>query len=93
MLGSSGEVLVHGMNLRMYDALKRVWNIKWLNALYGKWMDLTSDEFGGAQIEGQSVSYIFREPVGVSSGWMAPYTNATYTDVSLTLFTWRGEKW
>src|ERR1700719_2023800 len=35
MLGSGGEVIVHGMNFRVYDAAKQVWNIKWLNALEG----------------------------------------------------------
>lgn len=33
MVGSSNEVIVHGMNFRVYDASKRYWNIKWLNAL------------------------------------------------------------
>ena len=92
MLGSGGEVIVHGMNFRVYDRAKQVWNIKWLNALEGTWTDLTSEEFGGAKFEGQSVSYIFREPIGASSGWTAAYTRATYTSVSPTFFTWRGDK-
>jgi hypothetical protein len=92
MLGSGGEVIVHGMNFRVYDAAKRVWNIKWLSALQGTWTDLTSEEFGGAKFEGRSVSYIFREPIGASEGWAAGYTRATYTSVSPTFFTWRGDK-
>jgi hypothetical protein len=59
MLGSGGEIVVHGMNFRVYDAAKQVWNIKWLSALEGRWTDLTSEEFGGAKFEGQSVSYTF----------------------------------
>jgi hypothetical protein len=92
MLGSGGEVIVHGMNFRVYDSAKQVWNIKWLNALEGTWTDLTSEEFGGAKFEGQSVSYIFREPMGASGDWKATYTRATYTSVSSTFFTWRGDK-
>jgi hypothetical protein len=92
MFGSGGDVIVHGMNFRVYDAAKKVWNIKWLNALQGTWTDLTPEEFGGANFEGQSVSYIFREPVGASGDWKAEYTRATYTSVSPTLFTWRGDK-
>src|SRR5258708_31325691 len=61
MLGSSGKVIVHGMNFRVYDVPKQLWNIKWLNALEGTWTDLTPEEFGGATFEGQSVSYMFRE--------------------------------
>jgi hypothetical protein len=92
MLGSDGKVIVHGMNFRVYDVPKQLWNIKWLNALEGSWTDLTSEEFGGAKFEGQSVSYIFREPIGATSAWTAPYTRATYTSVSPTFFTWRGDK-
>jgi hypothetical protein len=92
MLRSGGEVVVHGMNFRVYDAAKKIWNIKWLNALEGTWTDLTTEEFGGAMFEGQSVSYVFREPKGASGDWKATYTRATYTSVSPTYFTWRGDK-
>jgi hypothetical protein len=56
MIGSSGELIVLGMNFRIYDSAKQVWNIKWLNALEGTWTDLTSEQFGGARFDGQSVS-------------------------------------
>lgn len=92
MWSSSGEVIVHGMNFRVYDAAKQFWNIKWLNALEGTWMDLTSEEFGGARVEGRAISYIFREPMGPSGGWTQPYTRATYTSVSSSVFTWSGDK-
>jgi hypothetical protein len=92
MLGPDGEVIVFGMNFRVYDAARQVWNIKWLNALDGSWTDLTPEEFGGAKFEGQSVSYIFREPLGATKGWATAYTRATYTSVSPALFTWRGDK-
>jgi hypothetical protein len=92
MLDSNDEVIVHGMNFRVYDAAKQFWNIKWLNAREGTWMDLTSREFGGTLVDGRSISYIFREPMGASGGWTQPYTRATYTDVSPTVFTWRGDK-
>ena len=92
MMGSGGELIVHGMNFRVYDAAKGVWNIKWLNAVEGTWTDLTPAEFGGAKFQGKSVSYIFREPIGATSGWTEPYTRATYTSVSPALFTWRGDK-
>jgi hypothetical protein len=92
MFGPDGQVIVHGMNFRVYDVAKHAWHIKWLSALEGTWTDLTSDEFGGAKFAGQSVSYTFREPIGTSQGWTASYTRATYTSVSPTLFTWRGDK-
>lgn len=50
MLGSSGELIVLGMNFRTHDAAKQIWNIKWLNALAGNWTDLASEEFWRTQV-------------------------------------------
>ncbi len=87
MTGSSGELIVLGMNFRTYDAAKQIWNIRWLNALAGNWTDLVSEEFGGVRFDGQSILYAFKEPVASHA-----YTRATYTNHSMTHFTWRGEK-
>lgn len=86
MTGAAGEPLVLGMNLRTYDAARRVWNIKWLNALAGTWTDLGPEELGGVEFDGQTITYAFREPVAAHA-----YTRATYTNISRTHFTWRGE--
>jgi hypothetical protein len=88
MLGSSGEPIVLGMNFRVYDSARQLWNIKWLNALDGTWTDLTSEQFGGARFDGQSVTYAFKAERGAQ--W--PFTRATYTNISKSHFTWRGEK-
>jgi hypothetical protein len=88
MIGSSGELIVLGMNFRVYDSAKQVWNIKWLNALEGTWTDLTSEQFGGARFDGQSVTYVFKAERGAQ--W--PFTRATYTNISKTHFTWLGDK-
>ena len=87
MTGSSGELIVLGLNLRAYDAAKQIWNIKWLNALGGTWVDLGPEELGGVRFDNQSITYTFKEPVAAQA-----YTRATYTDISETHFTWRGEK-
>jgi hypothetical protein len=86
MMSSSGELIVLGMNFRTYDAARKIWNIKWLNALAGNWMDLVSDEMGGISIDGESIAYTFKERVGPYA-----YTRATYTNHSATHFTWRGD--
>jgi hypothetical protein len=88
MVGSSGELIVLGMNFRIYDSAEQVWNIKWLNALDGTWTDLTSEQFGGARFDGQSVTYAFKAERGAQ--W--PFTRATYTNISKMHFTWRGDK-
>jgi hypothetical protein len=86
MTDPSGRLLVLGMNFRAYDPGKQIWNIKWLNALAGTWTDLGSQELGGIRFDGQSVIYAFKEPVAAHA-----YTRATYTNISQTHFTWRGE--
>jgi hypothetical protein len=87
MTGSSGELIVLGMNLRTYDAARQTWNMKWLDALAGTWVDLGLEELGGVACDGQSITYAFKEPVAAHA-----YTRATYTDISERHFTWRGEK-
>ena len=87
MTDSSGKLIVLGMNFRSYNAAKQTWNIKWLNALDGTWVDLGSEEFGGITSKGESIAYAFKEPVAAHG-----YTRATYTNISQTHFTWRGEK-
>ena len=86
MFGPSGELIVLGMNLRTYDPAKQTWNIKWLNALAGTWVDLGPEELGGVAFEDQSIIYVFREPMAAHG-----YTRATYTNISENHFTWRGE--
>jgi hypothetical protein len=87
MTDSSGKLIVLGLNLRTYDNSKQVWSLKWLNALSGTWTDLGSEELGGDRFDGQSIIYAFKEPVAAHA-----YTRVTYTPVSKTHFTWRGEK-
>ena len=87
MMRASGETLVLGMNVRTYDAGRRIWNIRWLDGLTGGWTNLISEELGGVRHDGRSVTYAFKEPVAAHA-----YTRATYTSHSATHFTWRGDQ-
>jgi hypothetical protein len=87
MTGPSGELIVVGLNLRAYDPARQVWNIKWLNALAGTWVDLGREELGGVRVDDRSIIYAFEEPMAGHA-----YTRATYTNISPTHFTWRGER-
>lgn len=87
MLTPSGELLVLGMNFRCYDAAKKAWNLKWLNALAGTWTDLGPEELGGVLADGEAISYRMKEPVAHHA-----WTRATYTGISADRFTWRGER-
>ena len=55
MTDLSGKLIGLGLNLRAYDASKQTWNIKWLNALTGTWMDLAPSEVGPVMSDGQSM--------------------------------------
>ncbi len=87
MTDSSGKLIVLGMNFRTYDAARKRWNLKWLHAQTGTWVDLGPEELGGVRFEGPSVVYVFKEPMAAHA-----LTRASYTTVSEMRFTWRGEK-
>jgi hypothetical protein len=87
MTTPAGKLLVLGMNIRSYDAKKKAWNLKWLNALAGTWTDLGPEELGGVMADGNAISYCMEEPVAEHA-----FTRATYTNISADHFTWRGDK-
>ena len=91
MVDASGKLIVLGLNLRAYDAAKKMWNIKWLNGLTGTWADLTPAELGGVTYTGpSSLSYIFNETSPMDAAHT--YSRVTYTNDAKNRFTWRGEK-
>jgi hypothetical protein len=87
MMTLAGELLVLGMNLRSYDAKNKTWNMKWLNALAGTWVDLGPEELGGVKADEKAITYGMKEPVAAHV-----FTRATYTNISEKHFTWRGER-
>jgi hypothetical protein len=87
MISSSGELIVFGVNFRAYDAARKTWNMKWLDAVAGTWTDLGPEDLGGVSLAGRSIVYCLKEPLAVHS-----YTRATYTPISKTHWTWRGER-
>ena len=87
LLAASGELMVLGVNLRSYDAKKKVWHMKWLSALAGTWTDLGPEELGGVSADEKVISYIMKEPLAPHA-----FTRATYTNSSADRFTWRGER-
>lgn len=86
MTTPAGELIVLGTNFRSYDAARKSWNVKWLNALTGAWMDLGTPELGGVQIDQQGIQYIAKESPDSTT-----LSRATYTNISANHFTWIGE--
>ena len=87
MTTAAGELMVLGINFRSYDAKKKSWNLKWLNALTGTWTDLGPEELGGVVADGKAISYRMKEPVARHA-----FTRATYTNISPDHFTWQGDR-
>ena len=87
MTKPTGELLVLGVNVRTYDMKRKAWNLRWLNALDGNWVDLGPEHLGGVKMDGLSISYSFKEPVGPHA-----LTRAMYSDITPNHFTWRGER-
>lgn len=87
MTTPGGELLVLGMNFRCYDAKDKSWNMKWLNALAGTWVELGPEELGGMKADEKAITYSMKEPVAAHV-----FTRATYTSISENHFTWRGER-
>jgi hypothetical protein len=87
MTSATGELIVLGTNIRAYDAQKKIWSMKWLNALTGTWVDLGSEQLGGWRVDEKSFSYIIKESPTEPS-----LTRATYTNISPSHLTWSGER-
>lgn len=90
MTTPAGELMVLGLNVRSYDAKKKAWNMKWLNALAGIWTDLGPEELGGVRADEKSISYSMKERL--PSMPSHAFTHATYANISADHFTWRGER-
>jgi hypothetical protein len=71
----------------LVDAEKKVWNMKWLNAVGGTWVDLGTEDLGGVKIGEKGITYIMKEPIASHV-----FTRATYANISENHFTWQGEQ-
>lgn len=85
IVDSAGLLVVLGMSVRAYDAAHRRWNMKWLSAA-GMWTDLGPEELGGVHMEGDSISYVFRDVIAGHT-----LTRSTFTDISEVHFRWRAD--
>lgn len=85
VVGSSGQLVILGMSVRVYDAAEKRWNMKWLNA-GGVWTDLGPEELGGVRIGNGSISYVFR---GLIAGHAL--TRSTFSDISDVHFKWQAD--
>lgn len=85
VVGSSGQLVILGMSVRVYDAAEKRWNMKWLNAA-GVWTDLGPEQLGGVRIANGSISYVFR---GLIAGHAL--TRSTFSDISEVHFKWQAD--
>ena len=57
MVDSEGNLVMLGMNYRTYNSEASTWNMKWLEALSGTWLDLGTQKLGGVQITDSTIIY------------------------------------
>lgn len=93
MEDSTGTLMMLGMNLRAYDPETNTWNMKWLEALSGTWLDLGTQELGGVQITDSTIVYKAKFKPG-------ELHRIKFTDITENHFTWSvdistdgGQKW
>jgi hypothetical protein len=87
MTDASGALIVLGMNFRSYDAAKQRWNMRWLHAFSGTWLDLVPEDLGGVTKDGDTITFVFRElEMGLE------FTRVTFSNISDKHYTWRAEK-
>jgi len=57
MKDAKGGLVMLGENYRAYDTSKDTWNMKWLEALSGTWLDLAPERLGGVISDENAVEY------------------------------------
>ncbi len=57
MFDASGNLLMLGMNYRAYNSETNSWNMKWLKALSGTWLELGPQKLGGVNISDSSIIF------------------------------------
>ncbi|MCW9708961.1 hypothetical protein [Fodinibius salsisoli] len=57
MVDTKEDLVMLGMNYRAYNSETNTWNMKWLEALSGTWLDLGAQELGGVQLTDTTITY------------------------------------
>lgn len=57
MVDAAGDLRMLGMNFRAFKQETNRWNMKWLEALSGKWLELGPQNLGGVSVTDSSIAY------------------------------------
>ena len=88
---SAGTLVQLGQNIRSYDAARRRWVIRWLDALAGTWLELAPPDLGDVVMTETSITYYHHLPEGPAAALFPANTifRVSYENISLRHFTWR----
>lgn len=80
---TESEFQVHGATFRSYDASRKTWVMKFLNARDSTWLDLGPENLGGVEVTDDTITFMHRvEPDGL--------LQVRFENISADHFTWRG---
>jgi hypothetical protein len=90
---STGELMQLGENYRMYDRVRGLWMMKWLDALTSTWLDLGPESLGGVRVSDALITYEHARPPGLPEGRFPSHTKFrnSFSNISHDHFTWRAE--
>ena len=75
-----GSLIMLGMNYRAYNEANGSWNMKWLEALSGTWLELGPPWLGGVQTSGGTIEYLSEiEPGELHRIRFSGITDTTFT--------------
>ncbi len=81
---TGGEFQLHGATFRSYDARRKTWVMKFLNARESTWLDLGPEDLGGVEVTDDAITFMHRvEPDGL--------LQVRFENISTDHFIWRGE--
>lgn len=81
---TGSEFQLHGRTFRSYDARRKIWVMKFLNARESSWLDLGPENLGGVEVTDDSITFMHRvEPDGL--------LRVRFENISDVHFTWRGQ--
>ena len=81
---TGSEFQLHGATFRSYDASRKTWVMKFLNARESTWLDLGPENLGGVEVTDDAITFMHRvEPDGL--------LRVRFENFSANHFSWRGE--
>jgi hypothetical protein len=87
MWNGAGELIVHGMNFRTYNADKKAWIMRWLHATGAFWLELGPESLGGVRVGPDTITFKYVDLAAPDA-----IDRVTFSNIEKSHFTWTGER-